>query len=275
MSQSFRRIQRAAMTLMELLIVVSILGLLALLAIPKLMDVYEKSRSGMQAYSISDVARAMENHYGAYGKYPDGLDTLLNESDEKLYSQTTTTRIHPSLAAMLTTHTVTAGQQSSLELAGVGHGFRHVYTAGQPHSDSGTLRHHFGTGTGHDGTTNIQTFAKLDTSNAAIQNIILKDLNLNANKSAGGADDTTFLANNVFLVFGVGPRNTMVGRVNQTAAIFESATPASYYARAIAVFMVPATDPTVAKPARLVGVIGPDGRTMKDSVNDYNQNTAH
>lgn len=272
MSQSFRRIQRAAMTLMELLIVVSILGLLALIAIPKLVEVYEKSRSGVQSYSLADVSRMMENHYGAYGKYPDGLDSLLNESD--LGSKYT--KLHSNLGGMTTIHTLTAGQRTSLGLAGIGHVFGHA-DAVTPYSDSGTLRHHFGAdgSSGHDGTSNVGKAVRLDASNA-VALAILKDFNLNANQSAS-LDDAFYATTNVFLLFGVGPRNTMVGRTNQTAAIFDSATPASNYARAIAIFMVPAVDPTttVPKPARLVGVIGPDGRSVKDSINDYNGNTAH
>jgi len=277
MTQSFRRIQRAAMTLLELLIVVSILGLLALVAIPKLIEVYEKSRSGVQSYSLADVSRMMENHYGAYGKYPDGLDSLLNESDlGSLYATSGTQRLHTNLRSMATVHTLTAGQRSSLSLAGLGHVFAHDDTV-TPYSDSGTMRHHFGAdgSTGHDGTSNVGKAVRLDASNS-VALAILRDFNLNSNQSAT-TDTAFYTTNNVFLLFGVGPRNTMVGRTNQTAAIFESATPASNYSRAIAIFMVPAVDPTttVPKPARFVGVIGPDGRSVKDSINDYNGNTAH
>jgi hypothetical protein len=58
-------------------------------------------------------------------------------------------------------------------------------------------------------------------------------------------------------------------------AIFEAADPAKNYARALAIFMVPATDPAVVKSARFVGVIGPDGRGVKDSINGYIGSEVH
>jgi hypothetical protein len=53
----------------------------------------------VQTYSVADASRSVENYYGVYHKYPEGLDTLLQEaSTGTLYA-----KLHPNLAAMLTT----------------------------------------------------------------------------------------------------------------------------------------------------------------------------
>jgi general secretion pathway protein G len=254
------------MTLMELLIVVAILGLLAMVAVPKLFDAYERSRSGVQTYSVAEASRAVETYYGTYRKYPEGLDTLLQESStSSLYG-----KLNPTLAGMLTTADLSGGatpMYTALTNLGMSHIFTHDDTGVLP-SDSGQKRHHIGTGNGHDGTSNLSTFAALDTSNPTVQNILLQDFNVNPNRDS--STDSAVLTANTFVVFGLGPRNTMVGTLHQSAPIYESAKPDSFYARAILIFMVPNTMTSVTK-ARFIGAIAPDGRSIQDSLSDYNK----
>jgi prepilin-type N-terminal cleavage/methylation domain-containing protein len=259
---------RDGMTLMELLIVVAILGLLAMVAIPKLFEAYDRSRSGVQTYSVAEASRAVENYFGTYRRYPEGLDTLTQEAS----SGTLYAKLNPNLAALLTTSDLSSGTPplyTPLTNLGISHIFAHDDTGVQP-SDSGQKRHHIGTGTGHDGTANLSTFAVLDTSNPTVQNILLQDFNVNPNRDS--STDAAALSNNLFVVFGLGPRNTMVGTLHQSAPLYESANPDKYYARAILVFMVPINPaPTAVTRARFLGAIAPDGRSIQDSLTDYNK----
>jgi prepilin-type N-terminal cleavage/methylation domain-containing protein len=251
---------RKAMTLMELVVVIGIMALLAAITIPKLIDVFERSRSGTQAYSIAEASRMIETHYGVYKKYPDGWDAL-TDSGGKMYSKLSPNLIGTTAVpqTFFTIHTLTDSQISSLSRVGIGHMFLHDATS-LP-SDSGTDRRHFGDGSGHDGTANIRTVLALDeTVGSDGYRLLVDEFNMTPNNS------TALLTNNVFIVVGFGPKCTAVQSVVQGAPLMEHLDPAKYYSRALAVFQVPVTS---GASARFVGVFGPDGRTLKSSISDY------
>jgi len=257
-----RRPVRRGFSLAELLVVIGVIALLAAIIIPRLADVYERSRSGVQAYSLTDASRTIENFFGVNKKYPDGWDTLTVDGGT-LY-----TKLSPGLGGtrtFLTTGTLTPDQVTSLNLAGIGHVFLHDATT-SAYSDSGTDRRHFGTGSGHDGTANINTVAVVNKAAGTDGlSLLINDFGLNPNKSAS---DTTMpiITGNTFVAFGFGPRCNVVTNMSQSAPLFEAADPTKYYARGIAVFQVPNTGTTRAK---FVGMIGPDGRTSRTSLGDY------
>lgn len=257
---------RKGMTLMELIVVLSILALLAAIAIPKLVDVYERSRSGTQAYSLADVTRQVETFFGMNKKYPDGWDTLTVDGGA-IYS-----KLAPELKSpktLLTTVTITPDQVTSLNSAGIQHVFLHDVSVADP-SGSGVDRRHLGTGTGHDGTANINTLVAIDKSTGSDGlNLLLNDFGLNPNKSI---TDTamTRINNNTYVVLGLGPKCTLVQSQIQEAPLLEHSTSAANYSRALAVFEVPNTGTVKAK---LVGVIGPDGRSKRVSIQDFNSQT--
>lgn len=252
------------MTLMELLVVISILALLAMLAIPKLIDVYERSRSGVEAYSLTDTARMIEIFYGVNKKYPDGWDTLMDTSGA-MYAN-----LNPNLKTPRTffsTATLTPEQILSLNNSGMSHVFLHSTAAGTVPSDSGNERHHMGTGTGHDGTTNVSTFVTLNTAAGTDGfDLLVNEFNVVTNTSAGSEASSTALTNFIYVVLGLGPRSTIVSNTIQSAPLFEAADPTKYYSRGLAVFQVPNTGGGKAK---LVGILGPDGRSLKLSLSDY------
>jgi prepilin-type N-terminal cleavage/methylation domain-containing protein len=252
-------------TLMELLVVISILALLAAVAVPKIADIYERSRSSTQAYSLSDVNRQLEIFYGINKKYPDGWDTLMESGG--VYS-----KLPATVTQYTTTATLTPDQITSLNAAGIGHAFLHD-AASTDYSNSGVDRRHFGTGTGHDGTANINELVAIDKSAGSKGlSLLVNDFGLNPNKSATDTSLTRINAN-TYVVFGLGNKSTIVQNQIQEAPILDHATSSTQYSRALVVYEVPNTGTTRAK---LVGVLAPDGRSKSLSIKQYNGGeTAH
>jgi prepilin-type N-terminal cleavage/methylation domain-containing protein len=254
---------RRAFSLMELLVVLSILALLAAIAIPKIIDAIERGRSATQAYSSADVARQVEIYFGLNHKYPDGWDTL-TEDGGSLY-----TKLAPELKSpntILTTATLTADQITSLNNAGIHHAFLHD-TASTDYSSSGTDRRHFSNSASHDGTANITTTAAIDkTTGSEGLEMLKNDFGLNPNMPAS---DTTLpiISANTYVVFGLGPKSKLVQSSILEAPIMEHTNSASSYSRAMVVFQVPNTGTAKAK---MVGVMGPDGRTKRTASQDFN-----
>lgn len=260
-------------TLMELLVVLGILALLATILIPKLSTLEERSRSAVQAYSTADVARQLEIFNALNRKYPDGFDTLLAApAGTTLYS-----KLAPELKTpntVLTTVTLTDAQIQSLSLAGVGHAFLHDTAAATVPNNSGNDRRHFGTGTGHDGTANINTFAAVDkTTTSEGFSILVNDFGLNPNRNFPDTSSTPYprINANEYIVFGLGNKSTFVQSQVMEAPSLDHANSATAYSRALLVYEVPsATAANVGTKAKLVGIIGPDGRTKAMSVSDFN-----
>lgn len=254
---------RAGFSLLELIVVIAILALLAALAIPKLIDMIERSGSATQAFSTADVARQVEMFFGLNGKYPDGWDTLMSSDDESLlYSKLNGELTEPS--AFLTTAQLTNDQIDALHDAGIGHVFLHDSTTAA--SNSGTDRRHFGTGQGHDGTPNINTVAVIDkTTGSQGLDLLINGFGLNPNRSAS---DTTLprITANTYVVLGLGPKSTLVQTQIQEAPLLQSSNTTNVYGRALAVFEVANVNP---RKAKLVGVFGPDGRSKNMAISDF------
>lgn len=249
---------------MELLVVLSILALLAAISIPKLVDVFERSRSATQAYSTADVGRQLEIYFGLNHKYPDGWDSLTDASGA-IYSKLAPEIESPN--TVLTTLTLTDDQVASINAAGIGHVFLHDATSQA--SISGTDRRHLGDGTGHDGTANIKTLVAIDkTTGSDGLSLLIDGFGLNPNRSSG---DTTLprISKNEYVVFGMGPRSTIVQSQIHEAPLMEHTTSATNYSRALVVFEIPATAGDRTK-AKLVGVFGPDGRSKSVSISHFN-----
>jgi prepilin-type N-terminal cleavage/methylation domain-containing protein len=264
-TQVLRRNARRGLTLLELVVVIGILALLAGLTIPKIADMVERSRSSTQAYSTADISRQLEIFSGMNQKYPDGWDTLTGTSGA-LYANlhTALTSSSGTAGPILLTATVTSDQITSLNTAGISHAFLHDSTSQA--SSSGTDRRHFGTGAGHDGTTNISQFAVINTAvGSRGLDILVNSFGLNPNRSAS---DTTYprISANTYVVFGLGPKSTIVQTQIQEAPLLENELSQTKYSRALAVFEVPNTG---TEKAKLVGVFGPDGRTKSVAAADY------
>jgi hypothetical protein len=142
-----------------------------------------------------------------------------------------------------------------------------------PVSFSGTDRRHFGTGSGHDGTANVNTFAVVNTAaDSRGLSILINDFGLNPNKSANDTTLTRINAN-TYVAFGISFKNTLVQTQVLEAPLMENKDSATKYSRPIAVFEVANAPSLAGSPlanAKLVGIIGPDGRTKAMSTADWN-----
>lgn len=277
-----RRAARLGLTLLELVVVLGVLALLAALVVPKLADFTDRSRAATQAYSTADVSRQIEIFYGMNRKYPDGWDLLMQSAaptsmygglNSLLTTSITTTDsggVGTSSGPILTTAQLSSEQTTALGNIGIGHAFLHDTTSAP--SSSGSDRRHFGTGSGHDGTANVNTFAVINKATGSRGlSILINDFGLNPNKSASDTTLTRINAN-TYVAFGIGPKNTMVQTQMLEAPTMDNKDSATKYSRPIAVFEVANAPTLTGSPlanAKLVGVIGPDGRTKQMSASDY------
>lgn len=65
-------------TLIELLVVMLIIAMLLSLAVPRYFNSVEKSRETLLRESLFLTRRVLDQYYGDTGRYPDSLDTLVN-----------------------------------------------------------------------------------------------------------------------------------------------------------------------------------------------------
>lgn len=70
---------RTGFTLVELLVVMAIIALLLSIAVPRYMNSVEKSREAVLRSNLALTRQMLDRFYEDNGKYPDGLDTLVNE----------------------------------------------------------------------------------------------------------------------------------------------------------------------------------------------------
>lgn len=274
-------------TLIELLVVLGILILLSSLMLVKLDDVYDRSRSSTQAYSLADVGRQIEIFYGLNHKYPEGWDSLMNISASPATAPSPYTRYTklgaecyaPSTLFNVDPTPLTDDMLSSLSKAGISHMFMHSSASGVVASDSATERHHFGhAGAGHDGTYNVDYAVTLNSlyESPGVRSeglkVLLNDFALNPNvDDATIVDDATRPArikNNIYIVLGFGKKATLNGNQVLEPPYLEQDGGTGKYSRALAVFEVPSVAGVTTR-AKLVGIIGPDGRTRAMAQGDF------
>ena len=71
--------REAGFTLMELIIVVAIIGILTTIAIPSFIRSPDKAREAVLKTNLHTMREAFDQYFADKAKYPDSLDTLVEE----------------------------------------------------------------------------------------------------------------------------------------------------------------------------------------------------
>lgn len=260
---------RAALTLIELVVVLVILVALAALIVPRLGGLSSQAGTAVAGDALADVSRAVTLYSTRDPQHlePTGWDGILTGTGGALYS-----KLHPNLTTtnvalpQLGTLSLSALQLKSLNDAGIK--FLHYNSEGSTYtglpSDSGVS---YGTlavganvaelkvqGTGDGWTSHGSTFAD--------RAFNLNPFNVGPQSSLNGQRS--------FVVFGVGQPCSLRGNTIQESPIVQSADPTKYYARVLCVYMIPGPSSTTSFPAQFVGAFGPDGSSINDNIAKFN-----
>ena len=257
-------------TLIELLLVVAILAALTAVVLPKFDGLQGKVNHGVGAASADDTGRQIVTFKVTKNRYPNGWDTLLDETNTALWAAEDATQkgIHTQLAnspiasssgAKLTTIKLTENQVASLARMGI----TRIYNLGD---SSGTIL----PGDAYNVPANIAedtTVAVLNASSSAGKKMI--DSIYPANTIVGNASATPPIAagvsgtlpnNKVVVVFGFGPKNELIGTAMMDVPFYPNVDLTLVYNRNLVAFEVDANGGK----ADFKGVFGTDGDLKSD-----------
>lgn len=254
---------RGGLTLVELVVVLAILVALSGLIVPLISGLGHQTNASTGATLIADVNRAVNAFHARAGdvnQYPDAWDSLLN-TNGSLFN-----KLHPALtgsdaasygAALLQVVDLSPSQAESLRSAGI----YNLYRA----DESSTVAPSLNEATSVSVTTGAKA-AILDVAATAGSSpydklVFATDL-ANASGITAGEGE--------FIVLGVGFNSTLRGATLVEVPLVQGADPANYYARMLCVFMVPSSAATTSFPARYVGCFLPDGTSLRNNLDKYN-----
>lgn len=236
-------------TLVELVVVMAVLTVLAGLVLPKL-DVFKlKANKASAASNMHGVNRFVTTYKVQRDLFPDGFDSLLDS--------TATTNLSPILnpqclgtppanPTKLTTATIaTTSELRSLNRVGLTVVYDLDTGAGFP-GNAGTVARTLAVG---------DTYATINAADPDGQAIIQSFYPATGAVPAGSS----------LVVFGLGPRNEMVGDVLHRVPFYANADQTAYYNRYLVVFEMSSSGGR----AKLIGTLGSDGDTLNEEIADF------
>jgi prepilin-type N-terminal cleavage/methylation domain-containing protein len=259
-----RMIVRRGFTLIELLLVVAILAILTAVILPKFDGLQSKVNHGVGAASADDTGRLIVTYKVTKNKYPNGWDSLLDVAGTDFWKAADPTKkgIHTQLAgfpiagsgAKLALATLTAPQVDSLSRRGITKIFNLAPTAdtsttlpGDCYNVPGTL-------------TTGSTVCVLNTATPGGKKMI--DSIYPANTVSGGVSGTLPSGKTV-VVFGLGPRNDLIGTSMTDCPFYPNVDLTLVYNRNLVAFEISDTGGA----ADFKGVFGTDGDLKSDMAN--------
>lgn len=230
---------RQALTLIELIVVLTILVGLAGILVPTLTNMVARTSRSTSAVNISEVAGAVQRFEAIYLRYPNNLDSLMEDITT---GGDTLGTLFTSLASMIEDVTLDANTLSTLNTAGI--------TAVGVHGDD-------------TGTYAWPTLTTLANTN------LLKGLTATAQQNLGL--ETTGVSGK-YIVLGIGTRSELTGTVMVDAPVHfpanASSNPQVVYSRFLVIMQI--TDGTNALTrARFIGALAPDGSSMGVELSGY------
>lgn len=245
-----RQALQAGFTLVELVVVMSVLVVLSGLILPKLDTFKLKANKASAASNIHGVARFITSYKTMKDVFPDEFDSLLaNGAPTGLYAN-----LDPQLLGVLpgnptklaTTTIASADEQRSLNRVGILNVHHHAGGGYEGNSAAGTPPTPLANGS------TVATINAADGDGQAVIRFFYPD--------TGVVPLGKKLA-----VFGVGPRNKMMGDVLHEAPFYANTDQNKYYNRFLAVFEFS----TAGSRARLLGVLGSDGDLLSEEIIDF------
>jgi Tfp pilus assembly protein PilE len=254
-----------------MVVVVGVLVILAGLVVPSLDSFKLRANKAASATDMADLSRTIQQFYAQYSAYPDRWDSLMDSSGTTLWqahydanmnltpgldSELTGAPIVGSPHKLTTTTINTDGYMRSLTRMGI----RTVLDAvpGTSASDLPTDCFTSAPRSLANGST-VATINPADDDGKAIINHIYPDQKDNKNPVVP--------SDKILVVFGIGPRNTMMGKAVQEIPVYPNRDATQEYARFLAVFEA-SND---GSPACLKTVLGADGDTIGSETAEYYQ----
>jgi prepilin-type N-terminal cleavage/methylation domain-containing protein len=256
---------RRALTLMELVVVLAILAALAGILAPLLPNLLRRAHKATDATQTSEVSKAVQLYQASFIGYPDNFD-LLTDGSRGFPSYLPTD--NAPFGGFVTATQLTSDELAALNRVGIqfvqplatttgGSGFHPTMN---PYPAGSTLL-----------TNQVAISSATGTLFAVLSNSAIN----NANPSFLQTVRTDSTAR--FVVFGVGPRSSMVGQVIQDAPLSvpqnKSFTPDNTYSRVGVVFQVSGREVVRSERARFIAAVALEDdeleTTEKDAVGYY------
>jgi prepilin-type N-terminal cleavage/methylation domain-containing protein len=279
-THKFRHPLRPGLTLLELVVVLTVLAALAAIVIPMFPNILRRAHKASDATQTQEMSKLVQTYLAFYNGYPNDWDLL---TDNKT---TTFPDFLPgakstagAFGGFVSAGNLTAAEIGALNAVGI--------TTVQPLATSFAALIPDGDGIKQP---TLLPYLKngIDANRVAIDtSTIFAVLNLTAAQTANpsfleavvsaSANDATNPSTPRFVVFGVGPRNSMVGKVMQDAPTSvpqnPDLTPANQYARVGVIFMVSGAEVSRTGRARLIAAVAMEDDelelTTKDTVGYY------
>jgi len=251
------RLRRQGLTLMELVVVLGILAALAAILVPMFPNLLRRAHKATDATQTTEVSKAVQMYQGAFVSYPDNFDMLTDGTTFPTYLPNDDGN---TFGNYVTAVSLTSDELAALRRVGVDYvqplaadntpaGF---HPTSSPYSAALTANR-----LALNATTPTTKFAVLN--RLAITNNLLQ---------AELAADLTAR----YVVFGVGPRCSMVGQTMQDAPTSvpqkKSFTPDTTYSRVGVIFKVSGVEVARTERARFVGAVALEDDELESAEKD-------
>ncbi len=266
----WRGMRERGLTLLELVVVLTVLAAVAGILVPMLPNLLRKAHKSVDATQSGELAKALQMYQAQFTSYPDNFDLLTDGSAFPAYLPAD----GGTFGGFVELKSLTANELKALRRVGVQsvqklaadrtptgfHPTRNPY-AGTIVTDAISIN---GDGT----TTPAVKFAVIDPTNAA-----------NSSYAAILAANPSFLQTVInadptarYVIFGVGPRCSMVGQVIQDAPMStpqkKTFTPDNMYSRVGVIFKVSGVEVERSERARFVAAVALEDDELETTEKD-------
>lgn len=259
--------EKRGLTLLELIVVLAILAAVAAIVVPLLPNLLRRAHKSVDATQSSELAKSIQMYHALYNGYPDNFDALVDSAGVFPNYIPNDDAPGTPFGGFVTATALTEAEQKALGRVGITRVQLFSTTLGS--GQHPTMNPYAGAITGtaiNDGNAqSTQLFCTLNKTAIATANPSFLQ--------AEFASDPTAR----YVVFGVGPRCTMVNKVIQDAptSVPQNAglTPDRFYCRVGAIFKVSGTEVSRTDRARFIGCVAMEDdeleTTEKDIVGYY------